>query len=510
MGADNTPNTGILYCERCARLIRPSEVDQSMNSDVAAVCPDCVKSLNPDEMSALKSGGFTIGGKQESGDRHVRRSRRRVAPPAAKGPNTLLVAMIVAGVGMGIGLATTLVVRSGNGGAPPPSVATPRPSGTATLATTAPDAPTPNPLAARPPAAAAVQSAARRRLDALRARVSRDDADYDRLREDVVAFMNAYHGAPEAGEASALLTRIDSRGRASGEDDLQMALQLADIYLKQRRYDDAIATLKRGRDTLEELGALTDERRKKIDDTMAAVEKTRAEQERVRRELREQALKTAGAGIVGWWKFDEAEGSTVVDSSGMGHDGTISGANYSWLPADGTRGSALDFNNGEQIQCVPSVALDLKDALTLAAWVRARRIDEYDGIVVRGTSKKAYGLQLLASGQARFVGNGWGSPPGGEGKCKHQSEGKITTGRWHHVAVTYDGTHVRFYIDGKLDPSELEVHVRFGHVSEPLAMGCDLPGGIEYLDGALDDVRVYNRALSADEIAAVHAGSPLE
>jgi hypothetical protein len=503
MGADNMPKTGILYCDRCARLIRPNELDQSLRSDAAAVCPDCVKSLSLDEMSALKSASLTIDGKQKSGRRHVRRPRRPVTTPAATGPSTLFMVAVIA-AGIGIGVAAVVVLRSGDDGAPPPNVVTAPPE------VTAPAVPTPAPVAAQPPAAAAVPSAARKRLDALRARMSRDGVDHARLRDDVVAFMNAYRDAPEAGEAPALLSEIDARTSALGADDLGMALELSDYYLGQNKYDDAKATLERGRDRLEELGALTDESRKKIDDALAAVGKTRAERERARAELRAQALRTAGAGIVGWWKLDEAEGDTVVDSSGMGHDGTISGANYSWLPADGTRGSALDFKNGEQILCAPSEALDLRDALTLAAWVSARRIDDYDGIVVRGTDKLVYSLRLLASRQLQFVSNGWGRPRGGEGSCKHRSKGKIDTDRWHHVAVTYDGTHVRFYIDGELDPSELKVHVRFGRVSEPLAIGCDPPGGVERLDGALDDVRVYNRALSANEIAAIHAGSPLE
>jgi hypothetical protein len=295
----------------------------------------------------------------------------------------------------------------------------------------------------------------------------------------------------------------------TGDDDLQMAIELSSFYLKQKQYDVAKKTLERGRDSLKEMGALTDTRRKTIDDAIAAVEKARAEHERRQAGLPPKAPRTAGADIVGWWKFEEGKGNTVVDSSGKGHDGAISGANYGWLPGDEKRGSAINFNDGERVLCKPSEALDLKDVITIAAWVRARRIDDMDGILVRGTKKLVYALQLMASGQLRFVANGWGRPPGGEGKCTHLSQGMISRDSWHHVAVTYDSTHLRFYIDGKLDPSELEVHFRFARVSEQLALGCDLPGGIDYLDGSLTDVRIYNRALSADEIAAIHAGKPL-
>jgi len=68
------------------------------------------------------------------------------------------------------------------------------------------------------------------------------------------------------------------------------------------------------------------------------------------------------------------------------------------------------------------------------------------------------------------------------------------------LAVTYDGSTLSFYVNGMLDAQEADVSVVFGTNDESLILGCDFPGGDEYFDGAMNDVRLYNCALLPSEV----------
>jgi hypothetical protein len=108
-------------------------------------------------------------------------------------------------------------------------------------------------------------------------------------------------------------------------------------------------------------------------------------------------------------------------------------------------------------------------------------------------------MQVWHDGSLRFSAN-WGSPSGGVGGGSWNSTAKMTTNQWYHVAVTYDGATVRFYLNGVLDANRPAATLHFGVVNEPLTLGADLPGGDEYFSGIIRDARLYGRALSEAEI----------
>jgi hypothetical protein len=95
------------------------------------------------------------------------------------------------------------------------------------------------------------------------------------------------------------------------------------------------------------------------------------------------------------------------------------------------------------------------------------------------------------------------------------SDFKMTTNTWYHVAITYDGETVQFYLNGAPDSNPPVATLQFGVVSEPLTLGVDLPGGDEYFSGTIRDARVYGRALGSAEILALvnrppsFSGTPL-
>ncbi len=156
------------------------------------------------------------------------------------------------------------------------------------------------------------------------------------------------------------------------------------------------------------------------------------------------------------------------------------------------------------VDCGASVGNDVQNALTLTAWIRPDSFIDWAGIVCKGTNTEPYAMQIWGDGSLRFTAN-FGSPPGGVSGGSWNSTAKLATNQWQRVAVTYDGATIRFYINGVLDANQPAATLRFGVVNEPLTIGADLPGAIEYFQGTIADVRVYGRALGTAEIQALPA-----
>lgn len=144
----------------------------------------------------------------------------------------------------------------------------------------------------------------------------------------------------------------------------------------------------------------------------------------------------------------------------------------------------------------------VKTQVTMVAWVYPQSFGNWESIITHGTNNSPYAMQVWADGALRFGAN-WGTCQGEVGGGNWNSAGKIQAGRWNHVAVTYDGVDIRFYLDGKLDTT-VTTAITFGIVNEGSTIGVDLPGGDEYFHGVIDEVALYSRALSAQDIKDMH------
>jgi GH43 family beta-xylosidase len=154
------------------------------------------------------------------------------------------------------------------------------------------------------------------------------------------------------------------------------------------------------------------------------------------------------------------------------------------------------------VDCGAAVGNDVQNAVTLAAWIKPDAFVDWASVITKGSNSAPYAMQVWHDGALRFTAN-WGPPPGGVGGGSWNSNTKLTTNQWHHVAVTYDGLNARFYLDGALDSYQPALTLRFGVVSESLIIGADFPGGDEYFNGTIRDARVYGRALNGSEIAVL-------
>lgn len=191
----------------------------------------------------------------------------------------------------------------------------------------------------------------------------------------------------------------------------------------------------------------------------------------------------------------------AATSTVCGHAGIVAGP-VVWA----NPGLRFDGTN-THVDCGPAYGNDVQHQLTLAAWIRADRFQDWAGIITKGTNVSPYALQLWGDGSLRFTAN-WGSPAGGVGSGSWNSAAKLTAGQWHHVMVTYDGERVRFYRDGVLDTNQPQVALRLGVAFEPLVLGADFPGGDEFFAGTMRSARVYGRALTASELLAVENFPP--
>ena len=138
--------------------------------------------------------------------------------------------------------------------------------------------------------------------------------------------------------------------------------------------------------------------------------------------------------------------------------------------------------------------------MTIALWMRPERATR-DGqsmsVVRKGRHVSAIYYLIYYGGHMRLGINDIGWNTGGYRFPE--------MGRWHHVAGTYDGTFRLLYVDGKLVDRQYYRGTIFA-VSQPFGIGFDgiADGNAEWFEGAVDDVRIYDRALSAKEIRRLH------
>jgi len=209
-------------------------------------------------------------------------------------------------------------------------------------------------------------------------------------------------------------------------------------------------------------------------------------------------------GLVGWWNFDgkTIAGTHVYDASGNGNRGVMT--NGPTL-VNGKLGQALQFDeHNDYVEVPQSSSINVGDDFTVSFWMKT--IDTCSSAACRGlVSKDIAGcgageqdwLITMVSGTVRFF-------TGGSSCGNLISVKTVNDGVWHAVAVTRNRTTGRkeMYIDGAPDDSNTHYTDSLTNTAN-LYLGANVAGG-GLFPGLLDDVRIYNRALSADEIKRLY------
>lgn len=200
--------------------------------------------------------------------------------------------------------------------------------------------------------------------------------------------------------------------------------------------------------------------------------------------------KAESSSLVGYWKFDEGSGTVATDSSGNGNTGTLMNGPQ-WV--DGISGKALKFDGTDDyLSASDSPSLDVSgNQITVMFWMKpASDIDAstpYQKLYDKGDAYHS----AIGGGGMRFTI-----------AYVHDIDSvrKTWSGdTWYHIAHVYDGSTIRIYVDGVLDNSEPEtgsIHV----TSLPFTIAAYTYGGKWYFPGTIDEFRIYDYALTPEEI----------
>ncbi|HVV20405.1 MAG TPA: LamG-like jellyroll fold domain-containing protein, partial [Pseudonocardiaceae bacterium] len=204
-----------------------------------------------------------------------------------------------------------------------------------------------------------------------------------------------------------------------------------------------------------------------------------------------------------WYRFDETSGTTAADSSGNAATATLVGGT-SWTT--GRLGGAVALDGTSGYVRLPDGVVNGATAYSVATWVNLRTAPMWSRVFDFGTGTTAYMFLTPASGDNTLR---YAITSGGAGGEQQINASPLPTGSWQHVAVTYaEGTGI-LYVNG------VEVGRNTAMSVQPVWFGNDIKqnylGKSQYADpylaGALDDFRLYGRALTPDEVAALAAAA---
>jgi hypothetical protein len=199
----------------------------------------------------------------------------------------------------------------------------------------------------------------------------------------------------------------------------------------------------------------------------------------------------AQAGPVAAYGFNEGAGATVSDLSGNGNSGTITGA--TWTPS-GKFGSSLTFNGTSNVVTIAhNASLSLGTAMTLEAWVKPSALSSWRCVILKeATNGLTYALYAsdTASRPSGYIHT--------NSDTDVTSSTALALNAWTHLALTYDGATMRLFVNG-VQAATRAISGSITTSTSALRIGGNNVWG-EYFSGQIDEVRLYNRALSAAEI----------
>ena len=200
-------------------------------------------------------------------------------------------------------------------------------------------------------------------------------------------------------------------------------------------------------------------------------------------------------GLVLYLPFDENEGVVAGDKSHYSNDGDFIGAGEpAW--SEGHKNTAVDFDGiNDSIICPATASLNTLTALSVLCWVYRNASDGRETIIYKSSANAGYHLGIETNNKLNL------NLPDAGGNNQYQSTRTIPSGEWVHIAVVADGTNVNFYINGESSGSPAQtVSPIVDHSAITMKIGWLTNSHAWNLIGKLDELRVYNRALSIDEV----------
>ena len=196
------------------------------------------------------------------------------------------------------------------------------------------------------------------------------------------------------------------------------------------------------------------------------------------------------AGLVGYWPLD----GNALDTSGNGNNGTIVGGATA---VAGKVNTALDFNGTSGVVTTSGGIINTANDFTMSAWVYVDAVTGTDNIVAAYNTNPTYQAALLNLNSTILAASIVNTANGDfcSGNVSYSA------GQWYHLAFTKTSSNCSFYLNGVKEVNDTTL------TGTPLASNVFRIGArnwgaadADFFDGKIDDVRIYNRALSADEI----------
>ncbi len=201
------------------------------------------------------------------------------------------------------------------------------------------------------------------------------------------------------------------------------------------------------------------------------------------------------SGLAAYWKLDENTGTSAGDTSANALTGTLTNG-PTWTT--GRIGSAVQFDGtNDRIEVGDQSTLEGYDQISVSAWANPSVISGAEETIVSKELIFKLDISATAGNVARFMtGNSWSGL---------HSTTVLSTGTWYHIVGTYDGVTKKIYINGALEAStaltgNITTNTRSVQIGSYDSSGTPTA----FLTGAIDEVRVYNRALSAEEVANLY------
>lgn len=199
-------------------------------------------------------------------------------------------------------------------------------------------------------------------------------------------------------------------------------------------------------------------------------------------------------GLVAHWPMNEGQGNVIKDKSGNGNDGTIRGG-VKWI--DGKHGKALEFNGVDTyVDCGNKASLNISEEITIMAWVKLYSLK--GGGIVSKYSGTNGGYFLTPCWRTDGLPDFYirETKTGAVFSCARDYR-KLTLNEWHHlVATAKRGGRIKLYIDGAPVGSSGAMDKSFSNDVDRLVIG----RYSESLNGVIEDVKIYNRELTEEEI----------
>ncbi|MFZ3077291.1 MAG: LamG domain-containing protein [Candidatus Aenigmatarchaeota archaeon] len=206
-------------------------------------------------------------------------------------------------------------------------------------------------------------------------------------------------------------------------------------------------------------------------------------------------------GLAGSWNFDEGSGTKAYDNSGNGNTGTLTGMNNTGNNLNGTApsgwtagkyGDGLGFDGAnDYVNVGNGASLNITNAITISAWVNPVSLSVTYEIVIKDWDSSNNGYKLEKYGSyLRFRYNN------GISYAHNTGTTPLVSNRWNFVSVAFNGTNTTFTVNGI---SETQASVGSLHsTTAPVYIGTYMLSS-NYFNGTIDEVRIWNRALSPDE-----------